>query len=196
MCRSSTIARRTSNFIGKPADKNMKTILTITSLLISYVPAFSQAKTPFDGVDQTWQNGADRRDSSVFKGSKYFTPSILLDINYNYSFNNPIDNTVVGSTALARHNELQLSALHFGGDFEYQGARARIMTQFGTRTTVIPRNDYSPYRGQYELADVYRYLSEAYAGYHFDVWYGINVDAGLFMSYIGLNSYYQAENWE
>ncbi|MBL7719820.1 MAG: outer membrane beta-barrel protein, partial [Flavipsychrobacter sp.] len=57
-------------------------------------------------------------------------------------------------------------------------------------------NDYSAYRGQYELANVYRYLSEAYAGYHFDVWYGINVDAGMFMSYIGLNSYYQVENWE
>jgi hypothetical protein len=26
--------------------------------------------------------------------------------------------------------------------------------------------------------------------------YGINVDFGLFMSYIGLNSYYQQENWE
>jgi len=46
------------------------------------------------------------------------------------------------------------------------------------------------YRGQYQLANVYRYLSEAYVGYHFNKWYGINVDAGLFMSYIVLNSYY------
>jgi len=127
---------------------------------------------------------------------KYFTPSILVDLNYNYSFNNPIDNTVVGSTALARHNEMQLSALHFGGDLAVENVRGRFMTQFGTRSTIIPRNDYSPYRGQYELADVYRYISEAYAGYHIDKWYGINVDAGLFMSYVGLNSFYQAENWE
>jgi hypothetical protein len=70
------------------------------------------------------------------------------------------------------------------------------MTQFGTRSIVVPRNDYSPYRGQYQLANAYRYISEAYAGYHFDKWYGINIDAGLFMSYIGLNSFYQAENWE
>ncbi len=158
--------------------------------------AQGQEKVPFDGIDQTWQNGADRRDSSVFKNMKYFTPSIMLDINYNYSFNNPIDNTVVGSTALARHNEIQLSALHFGGDFNVENVRARFMTQFGTRSTVIPRNDYSPYRGQYELANVYRYISEAYAGYHINKWYGINIDAGLFMSYIGLNSFYQAENWE
>lgn len=118
---------------------------------------------------------------------KYFTPSILVDVNYTYSFNNPNDNTVVGSTALSRNNEVQLSALHFGGDFYYKGARARFMTQFGTRSIVVPRNDYSPYRGQYQLANVYRYLSEAYAGYHINALHGINIDAGLFMSYIGFS---------
>lgn len=158
--------------------------------------AQEKEKIPFEGIDQTWQNGADRRDSSVFNRAKYFVPSVLVDLNYNYSFNNPIDNTVVGSTALARHNEFQLAALHFGGDFYYNQVRARIMTQFGTRSTVVPRNDFSPYRGQYDLANVYRYLSEAYAGYHINKWYGINIDVGLFMSYIGLNSFYQAENWE
>jgi hypothetical protein len=52
------------------------------------------------------------------------------------------------------------------------------------------------YKGQYQLSDVYRYLAEANAGYHFNVLHGINLDAGMFMSYIGLNSYYQVENWE
>jgi len=155
-----------------------------------------QKGEPFEGIDMTWQNGSDRRTNNIWKDLKYFTPSILLDVNYTYSFNNPNDNTVVGSTALARNNEVQLSALHFGGDFNYKGARARIMTQFGTRSQVIPRNDLSPYRGQYQLANVYRNISEAYAGYHINKWHGINIDAGLFMSYIGLNSFYQAENWE
>lgn len=150
----------------------------------------------FEGTDVSWQNGSDRRTENIWKDLKYFTPSILMDVNYTYSFNNPIDNTVVGSTALARNNEVQLSALHFGGDLNYKNARARFMTQFGTRSIVIPRNDYSPYRGQYQLANAYRYLSEAYAGYHINKLYGINIDAGLFMSYIGLNSFYQAENWE
>lgn len=155
-----------------------------------------QKGEPFEGIDMTWQNGNDRRETNIFKNMKYFTPSLLLDINYTHSFANPNDNTVVGSTALARNNEIELSALHFGGDFTYKGARARVMTQFGTRSIVVPRNDYSPYRGQYQLANVYRYLSEAYTGYHINKWYGINIDAGLFMSYIGLNSFYQAENWE
>lgn len=173
-------------------------LFTLAAILIS-IRAFTQTKQqgePFEGIDQTWQNGSDRRDSSVFKNMKYFTPSILLDVNYTHSFNNPNDNTVVGSTALARNNEVELSALHFGGDLYYEGARARFMTQFGTRSTIVPRNDLSVFRGQYHLENVYRYLSEAYAGYHFNKWYGINVDAGMFMSYLGLNSYYQPENWE
>ena len=173
----------------------MKTnfILGMVCLYVSNM--YSQEKKAFDGVDVRWQNGNDRRDTTLF-ASPYFTPSIMVDINYTHSFNRPIDNTVVGSTALARNDEMQISAVHFGGDFNYKGARARIISQFGTRSTVVPRNDYSQYRGQYDLSGVYRYLSEAYAGYHINKWYGINIDAGMFMSYIGLNSYYQCENWE
>ncbi len=155
-----------------------------------------QKGEPFEDINATWQNGSDRRETNIFKNMKYFTPSLFVDVNYTHSFNNPNDNTVVGSTALARNNEVQLSALHFGGDFYYKGARARVMTQFGTRSIVVPRNDVSPYKGQYQISNAYRYLSEAYAGYHINKWYGINIDAGLFMSYIGLNSFYQAENWE
>lgn len=177
-------------------DSLQKTTVVVDTSKIE-VPIISKQKgEPFEGIDMTWQNGSDRREENIWKNLKYFTPSLLMDINYTYSFNNPNDNTVIGSTALARNNEVQLSALHFGGDFYYKGARARVMTQFGTRSVVIPRNDYSPYRGQYQLATVYRYLSEAFAGYHIDRLYGINIDAGLFMSYIGLNSFYQPENWE
>ena len=186
------------------------TFTAVSSLSLSIViPAFAQeeqedtevadstpaAKIPFDGFDMTWQNGNDRRSSPVLQ-SKYVTGIVMLDANYTHSFNKPNDNTVVGSTALARNNEVTLSGVYLGGEFNYKNAHARIITQFGTRATVVPRNDYSPYRGQYDLANVYRYLSEAYAGYHIDKWYGINIDAGMFMSYVGLNSYYQVENWE
>ncbi len=58
-----------------------------------------------------------------------------------------------------------------------------------------PRNDASPARGQWNLADAYRYISEAYGGYHWNVLDGINVQAGIFMSYIGLFSYYNFDNW-
>ncbi len=178
----------------------MKTQLIGIALFGISLTAFAQkdsikSQIPFEGQNTTWQNGSDRRDSAVLS-NKYFTGSIMVDANYTRSSNNPNDHTVVGSTALARNNEMEVSCAAIGGDFNYNGARGRIMTQFGTRSTVVPRNDYSPYRGQYDLANVYRYISEAYAGYHFNVMHGINVDAGMFMSYIGLNSYYQVENWE
>lgn len=174
----------------------MKRIFSILIISISCAQqGMTQEKIPFDSIQTNWQNGNDRRDSGIFKG-KYFVPSIMLDINYTHSFNRPNDNTVVGSTALARNNEVTLSQVSLGGDFMYENIRARVMMQLGTRSIVVPRNDFSPYRGQYKLADAYRYLSEAYAGVHINKWYGINIDVGLFMSYIGLNSYYQAENWE
>ena len=153
------------------------------------------SQVPFEGMDQSWYNGSDRRDSAVLQ-SKYVNWSILVDANATHSGNMPNDHTVVGSTALGRNDEMEVSVAAIGGDFTFGDAHGRIMTQFGTRSTIVPRNDLSPYRGQYNMADVYRYISEAYAGYHFNVMHGLNIDGGMFMSYIGLNSYYQAENWE
>src|SRR5262249_20433434 len=43
--------------------------------------------------------------------------------------------------------------------------------------------------------DAYRYVTEAWGGYHMDVQHGINIQAGLFLSYIGLFSYYNFDNW-
>jgi hypothetical protein len=40
-----------------------------------------------------------------------------------------------------------------------------------------------------------RYLGEAYAGYHWNKLHGINLDVGLFFSYVGSFSYTQFENW-
>jgi putative OmpL-like beta-barrel porin-2 len=45
------------------------------------------------------------------------------------------------------------------------------------------------------LDDAYRSVSEAYGGYHWDALHRVNVDAGLFMSYVGHYSYYQFDNW-
>jgi hypothetical protein len=50
-------------------------------------------------------------------------------------------------------------------------------------------------RGQFDLQTAFRYVSEAYGGYHWDALHGINLDAGIFMSYVGLFSYDNFENW-
>jgi hypothetical protein len=154
----------------------------------------SVASDPFAFGDFTWLNGNDRQHTALLD-SKYFTGEFLLDANYTVSNRHPIDHTVVGSTALARDNEFELSLVAFGGDYHYDNVRGRVLLQIGTRSTVVPRNDFSVLHGQQSLATAYRYISEANAGYHFDVMHGINIDAGIFTSYIGLFSYYNAENW-
>jgi len=167
----------------------------LTAFCEGYGQDTAPASVPFAFGDFSWLNGTSRKTSPPLIDNKYFTSDITLDLNYTHSYNHPLDNTVVGSTALARDNELQLAFLGFGGDIHVDNVRGRVMMQFGTRSTVVPRNDGSSYKGQYDLQTIYRYISEAYAGYHWDVWHGINLDAGIFMSYIGLFSYNNFENW-
>jgi hypothetical protein len=100
-----------------------------------------------------------------------------------------------GSSELFRSQEVQLEQLGVGGDFHWDNVRGRLMTQFGMYSATTPRNDPSPGHGQWDLVGAYRYLAEAYGGYHFNVLDGINVDAGIFMSYVGLFSYYNFDNW-
>ncbi len=149
---------------------------------------------PFAFADFTWLNGNARTKESPMD-TKFFTPEIRADVDYNYSFNHPKDDTIGGSSEVFRHGEVQVTQLGVGGDFHYDNVRARLMTQFGLYSQTTPRNDASPARGQWQLDNAYRYISEAYGGYHFNALDGINVDAGIFMSYIGLFSYYQFDNW-
>ncbi|MGA2424095.1 MAG: outer membrane beta-barrel protein [Terriglobales bacterium] len=149
---------------------------------------------PFSDWDWTWLNGNPRNKDVAFD-SKFFTPEIRADITYNYDFNKPIDNSIGGSSEIFRANEIQLEQLGIGGDFHYDNVRARFMTQFGMYSTTTPRNDPSPAKGQWDLDTADRYIAEAYGGYHINALNGINIDAGIFLSYIGLFSYYNADNW-
>ena len=157
-------------------------------------PAKPGKAEPFAFADFTWLNGNSRTKDTPYATS-FFTPEIRADVDYNYSFNHPKDDTIGGSSEVFRHGEVQVTQLGVGGDFHYDNVRAWLMTQFGLYSQTTPRNDASPARGQWQLDNAYRYISEAYGGYHFNALHGINVDAGIFMSYIGLFSYYQFDNW-
>jgi hypothetical protein len=153
------------------------------------------AAVPFAFADFGWMNGQSRQTEFPMDG-KVISPMFTIDAGYNLEFSNPVDHSVVGSTAVGRSNELQVTHLGVGADFHWHGARGRIMTQLGMYSTMTPRNDASPGRGQWNLADAYKYITEGYGGYHFDALNGINVDAGIFLSYVGLDSYYNYENWQ
>jgi hypothetical protein len=160
----------------------------------STAPAKQEKIAPFSDWDWTWLNGNPRNKDTAFD-TKFFTPEIRADVTYNYDFNKPVDNSEGGSSEIFRSNEIGLEQLGVGGDFHLDNVRARVMTQFGMYSTATVRNDASYSKGQWQLNDAYRYLSEAYGGYHINALDGINIDAGIFMSYIGLFSYYNYDNW-
>jgi hypothetical protein len=181
---------------SQPAAPAMPTTKASESSLATPAPA--EIKTdkiePFSDADWTWLNG-NPRTKEIFWDSKFFTPEIRADINYVFDFNHPTDHTIGGSSELFRSQEVQLEQLGVGGDFHYDNVRARFMTQYGMYSVTTPRNDPSVGHGQWDLAGAYRYISEAYGGYHFNALHGVNVDAGIFLSYIGLFSYYNFDNW-
>jgi len=157
-------------------------------------PAPAASTAPFAFADFTWLNGTARTADTPLD-SKYFTGEFRVDVNYVFDFNHPKDHTLVGTSELGRVGELQVQQLGIGGDFHVGQVQGRFMTQFGMYSTMTPRNDASPARGQWALADAYRYISEAYAGRHWDALHGVNLQAGIFMSYVGLFSYYNFDNW-
>lgn len=153
-----------------------------------------QPTAPFAYADWTWLNG-NPRNKDVVWDSKFFTPEIRMDIHYIEDLNHPKDDTMGGSTEIFRSNEIQIEQISFGGNFHWQNVNARILTMNGMFGVTTPRNDASAGRGQWDLRGAYKYVSEANAGYHWDVNHGLNLDAGIFVSYIGLFSYYNFDNW-
>src|SRR6516164_556001 len=157
------------------------------------VPAVD-TQTPFAVGDLGWMNGTSRATTPVFD-TKFFTPEIRFDVNYLQSLNHPVDHTIVGSTEEFRSGEFQITQVSLGGNFHWHNVQARFLSMFGLFSVTTPRNDASAAVGQWDLQGAYKYFSEANAGYHWDVNHGLNVDAGIFVSYVGLFSYYNFDNW-
>src|SRR5258706_10826384 len=196
----SGLAAVSSGVSAEPASSRVTNVVTAVGVQPQAMeknatgPVKPEKAQPFAFADFTWLNG-NPRTKEVPLDTKFFTPEIRADVDYVYDFAHPKDDTIGGSSEIFRSNEVHVTQMGVGGDFHYDNVRARIMTQFGLYSQTTPRNDASPSRGQWNLDNAYRYLSEAYGGYHFNTLHGINVDAGIFMSYIGLFSYYQFDNW-
>lgn len=169
-------------------------MLPLIAALSLALAAADEPPAPFAFADFSWMPGnAGATERPLTYGP--FVGELRLDTAFHESFAQPKDHTLSGSSEVFRSGEFQLTQLGFGGDFYYKGVQLRLMTQFGMYSTTTPRNDASPSVGQWNLAEAYRYVSEAYAGYHINALNGINFQAGIFMSYVGLWSYYNADNW-
>jgi hypothetical protein len=178
------------------------TTLSLKEQIAQIVPEALQAPdappehdtvTPFADSDTTWANGTTRAPPLL--DTKLFTPEIRFDAYYAQSGNHPKDHTIDGSTEEFRSGEFQVEQVSLGGDFHWNGVKARFLSMMGLFSVTTPRNDASAGVGQWDLQGAYKYFSEANAGYHWDVAHGLNVDLGVFVSYIGLFSYYNFDNW-
>src|SRR6202048_4814468 len=179
---------------AKPAEGGTVEPASVVAKPQETEPAKPAKAEPFAYADWTWLNG-NARNKDVVWDSKFFTPEVRFDTHFVSSFNHPKDDSLGGSTEIFRSNEIQIEQISFGGDFHWQNVRGRVLTLGGMFGVTTPRNDASAGRGQWDLRGAYKYFGEAYGGYHFNVNHGLNVDAGIFVSYIGLFSYYNFDNW-
>jgi len=186
--------------VARPEEKTVASNAALPTSLQTQAAAQAPAapavdtQTPFAFGDFTWLNGNPRNKDVAFD-TPFFTPEVRFDTHFMTDFNQPRDHTMGGATESFRSGEVHEEQISVGGDFHWQNVRGRILTMNGLFATTTPRNDASAGVGQWDVRNAYKYVSEAYGGYHFNVNHGLNVDAGIFVSYIGLFSYYNFDNW-
>lgn len=183
----------------------MKRIILSAALLAAMsTTAIAQdtipAKVPFEGMDLSWINGQNRQTDYplVLKdknGDAILTGVVYMDGYYNYDFHRPKDNTHTISSAIGRSNEFTINMASFGIETNYKNMIGRLWLQYGQMGSIVQDLDGTVTHGRNTSINNLKYIREAAAGYHFNKWYGINVELGIFMSYIGLESYVLGENW-
>lgn len=159
------------------------------------------AKIPFDGMDLSWINGQNRQTNFPLTltdkktGETILTGVAYMDGYYNYNFNKPIDNTQTISSSIGRTNEFTVNMASIGIETNYKNVIGRLWLQYGQMASIVQDLDGTVGHGRNTSISNLKYIREAAAGYHFNKWYGINVEMGIFMSYIGLESFVINENW-
>jgi hypothetical protein len=174
-------------------------LLFLGALSLQAQDTIGHKQAPFEGMDITWINGQNRQKNFplVLKDNDetILTGVLYADTYYNYNFASPADNTQTISATMGRHNEFTVNLASLGFETNYKNIIGRLWLQYGQMGAIINETDVSVYRGRNTGINNLKYIREAAAGYHFDVWHGINIEMGIFMSYIGLESYITQENW-
>jgi len=82
-----------------------------------------------------------------------------------------------------------------GFTWGYRNVIGRIALQYGTMINIVQHLDGTVARGRGISAVNLRYMREATLGHHWGRLAGVNLEAGIFLSYVGMESYLLAENW-
>ncbi len=154
-----------------------------------------ELEPPFGEFDFSWLNGSNRQPPSLLTVGP-LTWSIYIDAYYAFQFHQPIDHTIFPTTTAPRHNEISFNLGILGVDLTgLDGPTGRIYVQYGTNTETTAGQDATVTRGYFLTAAAFKYIQQAAVGWHFHALHGINVEIGIFPSYIGLESYLPQENW-
>lgn len=119
------------------------------------------------------------------------TLGAFMDTYYAYDFNRPRTLDRAYTTQAARHNEFNVNLAFVDATLAAPRLRGRVALQVGT--AVQANYAAEPHVGTLSGPEVSRFIQEAYAGYqlHPDVW----VDAGIFFSPFGSESWISRDNW-
>jgi hypothetical protein len=168
------------------------------SVLLACVASTAYADdppAPFAWGDFTWMNGQSRQKDFPLQFNKAITLSVYVDAYYAFSLNHPSDDTLWGSSTLGRSNELQINLASIGLEWNWRHVIGRFSLQYGSMLNIVQDQDASVNRGANISLSSLRYIREAALGWHWDRLAGINLEGGIFLSYMGLESYLLAENW-
>ena len=150
---------------------------------------------PFGEHDFAWMNGSNTQPASLL-GMGPVTWSLYVDTYYAWQFHQPTDHTIFPTTTAPRHNEISLNLAHLGVDLTgLDGPTGRLYIQYGSTVETIAGQDTTTTRGFYLTNRLLQYVQQAAAGWHFHWLHGVNVELGIFPSYVGLESYLPEENW-
>src|SRR3984957_6163063 len=150
---------------------------------------------PFGEFDFSWMNGSNPQPASLL-GMGPVTWSLYVDTYFAWQFHQPIDHTIFPTTVAPRHDEISLNLAHIGLDLTgLDGPTGRFFIQYGALVETIAGQDTTTNRGFFLTNRLLQNIEQAAAGWHFHQLHGINTEAGIFPSYIGLESYLPEENW-
>jgi hypothetical protein len=163
------------------------------------VDALDVKEPPFSKFDWSWLNGSNAQPASLLRIGPV-TPSVFVDVDLAWQFSRPIDHTIFPTTTAARHGEFNLNLAYVGFELNGLDSRSgapigRVELQTGSYVSTIQGQDSTSARGFFISTSVLGFVKQAGAGWHFHALHGVNVEVGIFPSYIALESYVPQENW-
>ncbi len=156
---------------------------------------------PFAAGDYAWLNGSNSQPESLLKVGPVVL-SIYVDAFYAWQFRRPVDHTIFPTTTAPRHNEFGFNLASLGLELPPHaidspggGPVGQLSLQYGAITETIGGQDRTVDRGFFLSRTALQPIRTASAGWHFHALHGVNLEFGIFPSYVGMESYLPQENW-